>query len=602
MCGIVACAGAPSAGRLLLDALNRLEYRGYDSAGIAVDVPGDPRSAVLRTIFRVDDLQRRLDQWSPGLSATAGIAHTRWATHGAVSIDNAHPHTDCTNRVAVVHNGVLDNVLELRAALVDQSHTLTSQTDSELVAHLIEQHLTRTSLRPAVEAAVRQLRGSWALAVLDCANGELVVTCHGSPLVVAESGHGVFAASDLGALAPWIDRYRIVEDGDVLQLAPGLPWWRKGRPVEPPTSIASTLRGTDLTRGPHPDFMAKEIEQQPEVVADLIGTWSPSLARDLWTSFGLALPAHLTIVGCGTSLHAGRAVGQVAARLGGIPFMSIEASELASTVTVPGTLALAVSQSGETADVLRAVEVLQARALPVLALTNNPHSALARRAQAVMICAAGPEIGVAATKTFTAQVVGGTVVVLSMLFSARVLDRATLRRLVEELHDLPDLLAHAIGAARGTVPDLLPALLDAPGFVYLGRGPGRVFADEGALKLKELTYRWAESHAAGELKHGPLALIEQGTPVIALDDGSERLAANLEEVRARGARVITVGPQQATIPARTCAPAHGLARGMDWLGPLESVVGLQMLARDLAVALGRDVDKPRNLAKSVTVE
>ncbi|MFD1861101.1 glutamine--fructose-6-phosphate transaminase (isomerizing) [Aeromicrobium camelliae] len=602
MCGIVACTGTPGAGRLLLDALSRLEYRGYDSAGMAVSVTGDPRSAVLRTTFRVDDLQRRLDRWSPGLSATAGVAHTRWATHGEVSVDNAHPHTDCSGRVAVVHNGVIDNVLELRAELTGAGHTLTSQTDSELVAHLIERCLTQTSLRAAVEAAVQCLRGAWALAVLDSASGELVVTCHGSPLVVAESEQGVFAASDLAAIAPWVDRYRIVEDGDVLQLAPGLPWWREGVLVEPPSSVASTLRGTDLTRGLHPDFMAKEIEQQPEVVADFMATWGPSIGRKLWSPFGLAMPRHLTIVGCGTSLHAGRAVAQVAARLGGIPFTSIEASEVAATTTVPGSLAVVLSQSGETADVLRAVDALHGRSHPILALTNNPHSALARRAQAVMICRAGPEIGVAATKTFTAQVVGGTAVVLSMLAAGGVLDRSDIHRLVTQLESVADLMAYAIGAARGSVPDLVPALVDSPGFVFLGRGPGRVFADEGALKLKELTYRWAESHAAGELKHGPLALIEHGTPVIVVDDGSDRLAATIEEVRARGARVLSIGPEQATIPARTSTNAHGLARGVDWLGPLESVVGLQVLARELAVALGRDVDKPRNLAKSVTVE
>ncbi|RLV55683.1 glutamine--fructose-6-phosphate transaminase (isomerizing) [Aeromicrobium phragmitis] len=600
MCGIVACTGAPEVGRVLLDALSRLEYRGYDSAGIAVTGAADGRSAVLRTTFRVDDLQRRLDHWQPGLPATTGVAHTRWATHGEVSVDNAHPHTDCSGRLAVVHNGVLDNVLELRAELGRAGHVLTSQTDTELIAHLIEGRLGGFPLRRAVEETIGCLRGSWALAVLDGATGELVVTCHGSPLVVAESERGVFAASDLAAIAPWVERYRIVEDGDVLDLAPGLPWWRHGMAVRPPASIASTLRGTDLTRGVHPDFMAKEIEQQPEVVAEVMTTWGPSVAGDLWPSFGLQVPRHLTIVGCGTSLHAGRAVAQVTARLGGIPYSAIEASEVATTTTVPGSLAVVLSQSGETADVLRAVDVLHQRGHPILALTNNPHSALARQAQAVMLCQAGPEIGVAATKTFTAQVIGGTAMGLSLLAAARLVDRSAVRRRVAELSGVPDLLAYAIGAARRSVPDLVPALLDSPGFVFLGRGSSRVFADEGALKLKELTYRWAESHAAGELKHGPLALIETGTPVVVLDDGSERLAANIAEVRARGARVISVGPEQATIPARTSTTA--LARGLDWLGPLETVVGLQVLARELAVALGRDVDKPRNLAKSVTVE
>lgn len=602
MCGIVACTQTPHASRQLLEALARLEYRGYDSAGIAVPEALTGRSATLRTTLRVGDLAHRLDAWEPGQDVNSGIGHTRWATHGEVTLDNAHPHADCSGRVAVVHNGVLDEVPALRARLAAAGHEIVSQTDSELIAHLIEERLTVEPLVLAVEQAVAELHGTWALAVLDAQTGELVVTCHGSPLIVAESPQGVFAASDIGAIAPWVRQYHIVEDGDVVELRAGLPWRREQAAVGVPPPVTCALRSADVSLGLHPDFMAKEIEQQPQVAADLIATWGPSIRSGLWSSLGLSQPRQLTVVACGTSLHAGRAVAQVAARLGGIPFTSVEASELPSTATAPGSLALVLSQSGETADVLRALDTLAARGHPVLALTNNPHSALARRAEAVMVCHAGPEIGVAATKTFTAQVLGGTAVVLSMLTSARRLDGSALHGLIDDLARIPDVLAYAIGASRRSVPAVVESVVDASGYVFLGRGPARVFADEGALKLKELTYRWAESHAAGELKHGPLALVESGTPVLVIDDGSARLAASIAEVRARGAHVVTIGQEGTTIPTRTRDDQPGLARGLDWLGPLESVIGLQTLARELALALGRDVDKPRNLAKSVTVE
>lgn len=604
MCGIVAYSGSAAAGPHLVEALGRLEYRGYDSAGIAVRTD-DHEIAALRTAFRVDDLTHRLAGW-PARHSTIGIGHTRWATHGEVSLRNAHPHLDCSGRIAVVHNGVLENATELRVRMAASGHTATSDTDTEVIAHLIEAELLGESsaadLPTAVQQALGQLRGSWALVALDAQTGELVAACQGSPMVVAETPTGVFAASDVGAIAPWIDRYHIVEDGDLVELRSGLPWRHGTMPMDPPDPIVCTVAAAELSLGMYPDFMAKEIEQQPEVAAELIASWTPAILDGLWPSLNLAVPEQLTVVACGTSLNAGKVIAQAASRLGALPFTAIEASELGATVTTQGSLAVVLSQSGETADVLRALEELHARGHQVLALTNNPDSALARRAEAVMLCQAGPEIGVAATKTFVAQVVGGTAVLLSMLGHTGKVDELSSQRLVRELDRLPEALAQAIGASRRVVPSLVQRFTDASGFIFLGRGPGRVLADEGALKLKELTYRWAESHAAGELKHGPLALVESGTPVLVIDDGTARTMSTIAEVRARGGHVITIGTHEADIAAIADDDPHSAVRGVPWLGPVESVVALQVFARELAIALGRDVDKPRNLAKSVTVE
>jgi len=600
MCGIIACARSADAGRRMVEALERLEYRGYDSAGIAVPGP-DGRAEALRTVLRVADLSGRLEDWTPVRAATTGIGHTRWATHGEVSLHNAHPHRDCSGRIAVVHNGVLDNVHELRRLLEGAGHTLQSETDSELIAHLVEARL-EVGLRGAVEQAVSSLRGTWAIVVLDALTGDLVATSRRSPLIVAESEEGVFAASDIGAIAPWIRQYRVVTDGDVVELNPSQAWFRDGRPAAPPDLLDCTVVASDLSHGLYPDFMAKEIEQQPDVAAEVLATWAPSILDGLWPSFSLPVPKHVTVVACGTSLHAGRVIAQVLAQQSRIPFTAVEASELAATVTPRDSLALVLSQSGETADVLVALTELRLRGHAVVALTNQAHSALARQADAVMVCHAGPEVGVAATKTFIAQVVGGVCAVLSLLASERLVARSDIRRMVRDLERLPEALAHAVGVSRRTVAGLADTLSEQRGFLFLGRGEGRVFADEGALKLKELTYRWAESHAAGELKHGPLALIEQGTPVIAVDDDSARFAATLAEVAARGARTITIGGPGTTIPVVASHEPGAIAQTIDWLGPIEAVVAMQMLSRELAVSLGRDVDKPRNLAKSVTVE
>jgi len=600
MCGIVACRTATSAAPYLVHALRLLEYRGYDSIGVAVR-GSDAALVTVRSIRRVDDLAALLAARDPDGLGGVGIGHTRWATHGEVSERNAHPHRDCTGSLAVVHNGIIENATELRAELRGRGHEFASDVDSEVVCHLLEEHVDagRDALA-ALEATVARLRGSWALVVLDGETGALVATAHGSPLVVAASPLGVFAASDVAAIADWVDEVVPLRDGDVVELSDEPRWMRAGVRRSAPAAVSAAPARRSVEPLDHPDFMAKEIAEQPAVAAGILDALRPGIERGrLWRELGLPDFSRVAVLGCGTSLNAGTVVGRAFSRLGGVPAEALVASEAAESVLPPGTLLLAFSQSGETADVLRALDDLDP-GIPVLAVTNNPHSTLARRASSILHCLAGPEVGVAATKTFVAQVVTGVCAALSALTAIGRVPRARLREAVEELARAPERLARALDVGAATIPPVVARVSAAPGFVFLGRGAGVPYAVEGALKLKELSYRWAEAYPAGELKHGPLALVEPGTPVIAVDDGAPRLAGNLAEVAARGAAVVTIGGPGSTVPTLGAwSPTRAAAA--PW-GPLDAVVPLQMLARELALGLGRDVDKPRNLAKAVTVD
>ncbi len=596
MCGIVAGRTSGAVTGTLTEALARLEYRGYDSVGVAVAQP-DGTLQVRRTTARVEALVDRLA--ADPVTGTTGVGHTRWATHGAVTEDNAHPHADCSGRLALVHNGIITNADALRAGLRERGHVVASDVDSEVVVHLVEEGLG-TGLAAAVEAAVEQLTGTWALAVLDALTGELVATSHGSPLVVAEGEEGVYLASDVAAVAAWIDDFRVLEDGHVVAVGETTSWRHGGHVAEPPLLRRCTISVAELSRELYADFMSKEIDEQPLVATRVLESWgAPAQDGSLWHASGLPDFARVAVLGCGTSLNAGRAVAGVLGRAAGVPTQAIVASEADDWVVEPDTLVLAFSQSGETADVLRALDRVEHRGAPVVAVTNSAWSALGRRADFVMSCHAGPEIGVAATKTYTAQVLTGTCLAIAACVGTGRLARSTGRAMVTDLGRVPDLVAQAIGVAMQAVPTIAAATSEASGFLFLGRGIARSYADEGALKLKELSYLWAESHASGELKHGPLALVEPGTPVVAVDDGSSRMQASLAEVRARGGDVIDIGGPGSALPA---LGASGGIPGIDWCGPLESVMAMQVLARQVAVLRGRDIDKPRNLAKSVTVE
>jgi glucosamine--fructose-6-phosphate aminotransferase (isomerizing) len=508
----------------------------------------------------------------------------------------------------VAHNGIIENAAELRAELILEGHRFASEVDSEVISHLIEHELSDGGkgdggdLGLAVAAGIARLEGSWAVVVMDTASDRVVATAHRSPLVFARSAHGDFLASDIGAIAEWVNEFRVLRDDDLVELTDETGWTNLGNSIGAPASIPVTVRPEELQLGGHADFMSKEIEEQPDIASRILREFTPAIASgELWRELGLPPFKRVALLGCGTSLNAGKAIGAVFSRIGGVPVLPVIASEASDVVLEPDTLLLAISQSGETADVLRAIDDLDG-SFPVLALTNNRHSSLGRRADAVLSCLAGPEIGVAATKTFVAQVVAGSCLALAALAASERIDRSGARVQAADLNRLPELLENSFTIARHAVPPLIDRIANAPGFLFLGRGPGITYAAEGALKLKELSYRWAEHFPAGELKHGPLALVEPGTPVIVIDGSDRRIDGNIAEVGARGGLVITIGGPGTTIPAVGISRAAALPGGMDSWGPLESVVPLQILARELAIALGHDVDKPRNLAKSVTVE
>ncbi|WP_238395553.1 glutamine--fructose-6-phosphate transaminase (isomerizing), partial [Mycolicibacterium sp. CBMA 295] len=536
-----------------------------------------------------------LDGWTGAQFDGVGIGHTRWATNGLVSEGNAHPHIDCTGQLSLVHNGIIENAAGLRCELAATGHTFLTTVDSEVLCHLIEYERNRCGdLVRALQNALARVEGTWALAVLEQGTGRIGLAANGSPLLVAHTSHGDFAASEIAAIADWVDGFRVLDDGDVVELVNG--WWnRSGTAVPPPVASRCRWVGHDVELNGYTDCMAKEIDEQPEAAARVLDELVDGIANGaIWNQLGLPPFERLRVIGCGTSLNAGQVIGNLTRELGGVPVSATVASEAAAEVPDEHQLCLAISQSGETTDVLRAVESPAMGEAPLLALTNNPRSTLARLADAVIGCPAGPQIGVVATKTFACQVISGVALMLSALVAMNRLSRASATGIVDDLRRVPDQLAAAGAVAKCVVPQIADELVSADGFIFIARGSGLPYAAEGALKLQELTHRWAEHYPAGELKHGPLALVDFGTPVVVVDNGDPKLAFDIAEVQDRGGRVITIGSAGSEIPVATVPVAP-------W-GPLESAVVMQILARNLALALGHDVDKPRDLAKSGTLE
>ena len=613
MCGIVGYVGDKSAVGIIVDGLKRLEYRGYDSAGVAI-LGADGQLHVRRAPGRLKALEGTLRDRP--VAGTIGIGHTRWATHGRPSEENAHPHTDCTGGLVVVHNGILENYLEIKERLGADGHVFKSETDTEVLAHLIEHHLKKLGrLDHAVKQALGEVRGSYAVGVVSSAAPDrLVAAKHGAGSVVVGLGRGeMFLASDIPAILSHTRDVVILEDGEVAVV--------RADSVE-----LSTLDGEPVQRDPvrilwdpimaekggYRHFMLKEIYEQPRAITDTFrgriaqetgAIVLPDVALDASVVRGIR---RVLFVACGTAWHAALIGRSMVERLAGLPAEVDLASEFRyrDAVIGPETLVVAVSQSGETADTLGAVKAARVKGCPILAITNVVGSALSREATGTLYMHAGPEIGVASTKAFSTMVVACYLVGLWLGRQRGVLTAEDVRKRIQDLIEIPRLVEQTL-ELDGKAAELARHLSSARDFLYLGRGLQYPIALEGALKLKEISYIHAEGYAGGEMKHGPIALITDGLPVVAIAprDGSyERMLGNVEEVRAREGLVIAVVQQGDRALASKATYVLEVPPCADFLAPLLTVIPLQLLAYHIAVRRGCDVDQPRNLAKSVTVE
>ncbi|OAQ19916.1 glutamine--fructose-6-phosphate transaminase (isomerizing) [Thermosulfurimonas dismutans] len=615
MCGIIGYLGKRPVKTVLLEGLRRLEYRGYDSAGVVFFTENN--LFVERVKGKVLDLDERLANREVRGQAP-GLGHTRWATHGEPSKENAHPHFDCTGEVAVVHNGIIENYHALKQELSARGHRFVSETDTEVIAHLVEEALRETGdLFSAVKGALSKVKGAYALGVIWRRDPETIVVARNqSPLVLGVGENEVFLASDVPAILPWTRRVIFLEDGDLAILR-----------VEGPKIFR--LTGEEITREVHeiawdasqaekagfPHFMLKEIYEQPEAIRDTLrGRLNPETGEvdlsdaELSPEFFEGLE-RIFIVACGTSYHAGLVGKYLFEKWAGIPVEVDLASEFRyrDVLINDRTLAIFISQSGETADTLAGLRLAKELSARVLAICNVLGSTIAREAHRVIYTHAGPEIGVASTKAFTSQL---TIFLLLTLYMGRLTGRLTLERAMElsgELVELPEKVNLVIKAVHPVLKELSEKYFRQEDFLYLGRNILYPVALEGALKLKEISYIHAEGYAAGEMKHGPIALIEENVPTVALapKEGGityEKMLSNIEEVRSRRGPVIGFGTEGDAHLANLVTDFVGLPEVSWEVSPILYTVPLQLLAYEIAVKRGCDVDQPRNLAKSVTVE
>ena len=616
MCGIVGYTGRDQAVGYLLEGLRTLEYRGYDSAGVEV-IGADGALHGVKCAGRVSALAERCE--TANLVGTAGIAHTRWATHGAPTDRNSHPHRDCTGRIAIVHNGIIENFRELRGYLQKNGHELASETDSEVVAHLIEDAWAGPSkgdLVSAVRNAVRRLEGSWALAVV-CADapGEIVCARNGSPLVVASTEGGAYAASDVTPLASVTSHVIQLENGQIARLeASGAVsvFDEDGALVEHPTTLDIDWDASAATLGGYSDFMAKEIAEQPEAIERLLagrlGEKGIYLDELSMTGEELASIDLVYLIACGTSYHVSLIARTLIQTWAKVPVICDYASEFnyeQDVIVTPNTLCVIITQSGETADTLTAARRMKGMGCKVFAITNVLGSTAARESDGTLYVQAGPEVCVASTKAYTAQMVASALLALRLAEARGEMDRAEVERHYRDLCAIPDLIREVI--SRSWQDKRAAAVFRrARSALFLGRGVNSTTAYEGALKLKEISYLHAEAYPAGEMKHGPIALLEPGFPVVAIvpeDRVHDKTVSNIQEVIARGAVCVAVATDGDEAVASLVEHVLWIPPVNDeLLVPIVAVVHLQMLARYVARARGCDVDKPRNLAKSVTVE
>ncbi|MBI3433749.1 MAG: glutamine--fructose-6-phosphate transaminase (isomerizing) [Proteobacteria bacterium] len=608
MCGIVGILGrGPVAGNIF-DALRRLEYRGYDSAGIATLEHG--RLARRRAQGKLKNLEERLAR--EPLAGDIGIGHTRWATHGKPTESNAHPHA--TDKVAVVHNGIIENFRELRDALGQSGAVFASETDTEVIAHLVSAELADgRSPQEAVAAALPKLKGAFALAFLFAGEDDLMIGARrGSPLAVGYGSGEMYVGSDAIALAPFTDTISYLEDGDwvVLRRSGAQMHDVNDRPVSRPL-IKTSASVMLVDKGNHRHFMAKEIHEQPEVIGHTLAHYI-DMARDQIVlphalPFDFRSIERMAISACGTAYYAGLVGKYWFERFARLPVEIDVASEFRyrDAPFTPGNLALFVSQSGETADTLATLRHAREQGQHVLSVVNVPTSTIARESHVVMPTLAGPEIGVASTKAFTCQLAVLACLAIAAGRARGVLSALDEQRLARALIEVPRHMAQAL-ALEGRIEHLARDLAKCRDVLYLGRGTSFPLALEGALKLKEISYIHAEGYAAGELKHGPIALVDEDLPVIVIapyDRVFDKTVSNMQEVAARGGRIILITDPKGA-QAVTFAPLDVLTlpEMPATVTPLVYAIPAQLIAYHTAVVMGTDVDQPRNLAKSVTVE
>jgi glutamine---fructose-6-phosphate transaminase (isomerizing) len=610
MCGIVGYTGPREAGPILIEGLKRLEYRGYDSAGIAlVDDAGD--LFVEKRAGKLANLQTAIADRTP--HAAIGLAHTRWATHGRPNDLNAHPHRDCTGEITVIHNGIIENFRELRDGLEARGHTLTSETDTEAIAHLVEEAY-HGDLAEAVRDTLRRLEGAYAIVVMHIGEGDRLVGARKDvPLVVGLGDGESFLASDVAAILAHTDQIVFLEDGDVADLR---PWGvtisdvhgvRQERAV---TTIDWSPEAAE--KGGYEHFMLKEIHEQPEsLTQSIIGRVDRADRIHVEELDGLEemlrRVTRVELVACGSAHYASLIGASAIQRWTGIPARANIGSEFryGPPPLDADTLVIAVTQSGETADTIAPTRLAREAGCPIIAVTNTVGSAITREADAVLFLQAGPEIAVAASKTFVTQVTTLIILAAAIAKARGTLPDAEELELGAALRALPAAAARALEAAAVTTPDLARRYVNSRGFMFVGRGATYPAALEGALKLKEVSYVHAEGYAAGELKHGPISLLDAECPLVAVATRSsvyDKLISNVMEGRARDARVIAVATEGDDAIEHYADDVCWVPDTHETLSPVLAIIPLQLFAYHIAVARGTDVDQPRNLAKSVTVE
>jgi len=608
MCGIIAAASTRNVGKLLVQGLHKMEYRGYDSAGIALHQENS--IAHLRTVGKVQLLEEKMISEKP--KSKLGIAHTRWATHGEPSEANAHPHKS-KDSVYIVHNGIIENYVELRESLIADGYDFTSQTDSELIAHLLDFFINKgNSMIDAMYLAKEKLDGAYAIAAINLNdNSNLVVARNKSPLLIGLGTDEMFAASDPLAIAQLTNNFIFLEDGDVASISAEeykIYDSTKAEVIRDVTHIDISSQAT--SKGDFRHFMEKEIYEQPEAVSNTIdGRIGGEDVLDnifgLGSSDLFSKVKRIQIVACGTSLHAGRVAANWFSSIAEIPCQIDYASEYRyrNPHVDKNSLLITISQSGETADTLAALNYAKEKDyLASLTICNVPTSSLARESDFSLFTNAGPEIGVASTKAFTTQLAGLMLLALS-LAKSRNLNPRLRGRIVKALRLLPETIAEAL-LCKEKMIEIAPSIANKDNALFLGRGIFYPIAKEGALKLKEISYIHAEAYPAGELKHGPLALIDENMPVIALAPESEiaeKLISNLEEVKARGGTLYVFADPSVNMDVKAGHLIH-MPKCDFFMTPIVYNIPLQIMSYEVALLRGTDIDQPRNLAKSVTVE